>query len=270
MKKITLGILAHVDAGKTTLTESILLETGMIRSAGRVDNGNAFLDTEELEKKRGVTIVSKQAVINCSKDHSLNSCNDDVKVTIIDTPGHVDFIGETERAMSVMDMAVLVVSGPDGVTDSTKRLAALLDIYRVPYVIYVNKMDMCERAHEEIINELQTNLGSGAISASTLIEASDESSTSEDVLSIKEEIASLSELSIEQFLDTGDISDAVISDLLYKGLFHPVLFGSALKNIGTDDLIRILTRLTRNQKYKEESAAKIFKVTYEMELSFAL
>lgn len=263
MKKITLGILAHVDAGKTTLTESILLETGMIRSAGRVDNGNAFLDTEELEKKRGVTIVSKQAVINCSKDHSLNSCNDDVKITIIDTPGHVDFIGETERAMSVMDMAVLVVSGPDGVTDSTKRLAALLDIYRVPYVIYVNKMDMCERAREEIINELQTNLGSGTISASPLIKASDESSPSEDVLSIKEEIASLSELSIEQFLDTGDISDAVISDLLYKGLFHPVLFGSALKNIGTDDLIRILTGLTRIQKYKEESAAKIFKVTYE-------
>ena len=138
MKKITLGILAHVDAGKTTLTESLLLETGMIRSAGRVDNGNAFLDTELLEKKRGVTIVSKQAIIDCPKDSPLNMSDEDIKITIIDTPGHVDFIGETERAMSVMDMAVLVVSGPDGVTESTKRLAALLGMYRVPYVVWLS------------------------------------------------------------------------------------------------------------------------------------
>ena len=271
MKKITLGILAHVDAGKTTLTESILLETGMIRNAGRVDNGNAFLDTEELEKKRGVTIVSKQAVINCSKNHPLNSCDDDVKITIIDTPGHVDFIGETERAMSVMDMAVLVVSGPDGVTDSTKRLASLLDIYRVPYIIYVNKMDMCEKHSGEIINELKEYLGIGAISAGQLVEESDSNPSSEDILSIKEEIASLSEASIEQFLDTGDISDDIISDLLYKGLFHPVLFGSALKNQGTDCLIKFLTRLTRNLKYKEEPAAKVFKVSFEngAKLAFA-
>ena len=110
MKKITIGFLAHVDAGKTTLTESVLLSTGMIRSAGRVDNGDAFLDTEELEKKRGVTILSKQAIINMDKASALNESGDDLRITIIDTPGHTDFIGETERALSVLDAAVLLIS----------------------------------------------------------------------------------------------------------------------------------------------------------------
>ena len=125
MKKLSLGILAHVDAGKTTLTESLLLDTGMIRSAGRVDNGNAFLDTEALEKKRGVTILSKQAMCKLNKDNELNNSGDDIKITIIDTPGHTDFIGEAERVLGVLDVAVLLISGPDGVTASTKRLATM-------------------------------------------------------------------------------------------------------------------------------------------------
>ena len=263
MKKITLGILAHVDAGKTTLTESLLLETGMIRSAGRVDNGNAFLDTELLEKKRGVTIVSKQAIIDCTKDSPLNMSDEDIRITIIDTPGHVDFIGETERAMSVMDIAVLVVSGPDGVTESTKRLAALLGMYRVPFVVYVNKMDMCQRSCGEIMAELKGAFGPGAISGLLLADITAKESDSDELSDIKEEIASLSETSIEEFLETGDINDERIVELLYKGLFHPVLFGSALKNTGTDSLVRILTGYTTEFKYRTEASAKVFKVGFE-------
>ena len=131
MKKLTLGILAHVDAGKTTLTESILYNLGMIRNAGRVDNGDAFLDTEALEKKRGVTILSKQALCNVDKENDINKSEDDLRVTIIDTPGHADFIGEAERVLSVLDLALLLVSGPDGVTPSTKRLVSMLTNYKV-------------------------------------------------------------------------------------------------------------------------------------------
>ena len=135
LKKITMGILAHVDAGKTTLTESLLYDLGMIRNAGRVDNGDAFLDTDNLEKKRGVTILAKQALCDISKDNELNKCGNDIRITLIDTPGHADFIGETERALSVLDLALLLVSGPDGVTASTNRLIGMLKSYKVPYMV---------------------------------------------------------------------------------------------------------------------------------------
>ena len=153
MKKITLGILAHVDAGKTTLTESLLLKSGIIKKAGRVDNKDAFLDTEKLEKERGVTILSKQAVIDMPKNSDLNMSDDDHRITIIDTPGHMDFVSETEHAISVLDMAILVISGPDGVTDSTIRICGMLGVHKVPYMVFVNKMDMCQRSIQEITDE---------------------------------------------------------------------------------------------------------------------
>ncbi len=248
MKKLSLGILAHVDAGKTTLTESILLNTGMIRTAGRVDNGDAFLDTEVLEKKRGVTIISKQAVCIIDVNNELNKCKETVKLTVIDTPGHTDFIGEAERVLSVLDIAVLILSGPDGVTASTKRLAGLLKSYKVPYYVFVNKMDMCERSEDEIISELCDKLGEGFIG----YENAD-----------PEDIASLSAGTIEKYLETGSVSSDDICDLIYRGSFHPVVFGSALKNTGVDGLISLVTEYIPDFKYNEEFSARIFKVGYD-------
>ena len=248
MKKLSLGILAHVDAGKTTLTESLLFDTGMIRSAGRVDNGDAFLDTETLEKKRGVTILSKQAICELNKDDELNDSGDDIKITIIDTPGHTDFIGEAERVLGILDIAVLLVSGPDGVTASTKRLAGMLKSYKVPYFVFVNKMDMCQRLEEEIIAELSDILGEGFLKYEG---------------ASKEDIASLSESTIEKYLEEGDLSDEDIENLIFGRRFHPVIFGSALKNTGVDFLIKTITQYIPNCEYRKDFSAKIFKVGYE-------
>ena len=258
MKKLTLGILAHVDAGKTTLTESILYNLGMIRSAGRVDNGDAFLDTEALEKKRGVTILSKQALCTLDRSNVLNKSDDDIRVTLIDTPGHADFIGEAERVLSVLDLALLLVSGPDGVTPSTKRLVSMLRNYKVPYIVFVNKMDMCLRPEAEIISELSDKLGEGFIPYADFVEK-------------EEEIASLSEETIEKYLEEGSISKQDYVNLLSKGSFHPVVFGSALKNENVDSIISLLTELLPDVLYKDSFSAKVFKIGYEngQKLSFA-
>ena len=274
MKKISLGILAHVDAGKTTLTESMLYDMGIIRTAGRVDNGDAFLDTEVLEKKRGVTILSKQAVCMLDKDKELNNASEDVKITIIDTPGHEDFIGEAQRALTVLDAGVLLVSGPDGVTASTKRLAGMLRRYKVPYFVFVNKMDMCERPVYEIIAELNERLGDGFIS---FIDDMNENISSAEGSSFElakdkyEEIASLSERTIEKYLEEGEISTEDIIELIYSGTLHPVITGSALKNQNVDKLINILTKYLPEIEYKDTFSAKVFKIGFEEghKLSFA-
>ena len=248
MKKLSLGILAHVDAGKTTLTESLLFDTGMIRSAGRVDNGDAFLDTETLEKKRGVTILSKQAICELNKDDELNDSGDDIKITIIDTPGHTDFIGEAERVLGILDIAVLLISGPDGVTASTKRLAGMLKSYTVPYFVFVNKMDMCQRSEDEITAELSDILGEGFLKYEG---------------ASKEDIAALSESTIEKYLEEGDLSNEDIENLIFGRRFHPVIFGSALKNTGVDFLIKTITQYIPDCEYRKDFFAKIFKVGYE-------
>ncbi|SNU09102.1 small GTP-binding protein domain-containing protein [Lachnospiraceae bacterium] len=250
MKKLSIGILAHVDAGKTTLTESILYDTGMIRSLGRVDNGDAFLDTEVLEKKRGVTILSKQAICMLDRDNKLNKSSDEVKITIIDTPGHTDFIGETERALAVLDMAVLLISGPDGVTASTKRLVGMLKSYKVPFYVFVNKMDMCQRSEDEMINELSQQLGEGYINYNSFEEN-------------LEEIASLSESTIEEYFENENLSEESIRSLIFSGKLHPVVFGSALKNIGVDSLVGLITEYIPGITYKNSFSAKVFKVGYE-------
>lgn len=249
MKKLSIGIIAHVDAGKTTLTESMLFLTGMIRSQGRVDAGDAYLDTEALEKRRGVTIYSKQAVIDLPDSHALNLSGGDVRITLIDTPGHTDFIGETERSMSVMDLAILLISAPDGVTDQVKRLRQMLDDRHVPYVVYVNKTDMCEEGRlPDISRMLMQDIDAGIIPLSP------------DHI---EDIASLSDDLIEKYLDTATVSDADITRLIYTGRFHPVVFGSALRNDGTDELVKLITGHMPDIRYRDELAAKVFKIAYE-------
>ena len=250
MKKLTMGILAHVDAGKTTLTESILYDLGMIRNAGRVDNGDAFLDTEALEKKRGVTILSKQALCMLEKDNELNKCTDDVRITLIDTPGHADFIGEAERALSVLDLALLLVSGPDGVTASTKRLIGMLKNYKVPYIVFVNKMDMCERSQEDILSEMSEKVGEGFIKY-------------EEIPDRLEEIASISERTIEKYLEEESLDRSDIVQLIFSGKFHPVVFGSALKNENVGSLVKLITEYFPDIKYRENFSAKVFKIGYE-------
>ena len=258
MRKLTLGILAHVDAGKTTLTESLLFNLGMIRTAGRVDNGDAFLDTEVLEKKRGVTILSKQALCDLGRDNEMNKCGDDIRITLIDTPGHTDFIGEAERALSVLDLALLLVSGPDGVTASTRRLVSMLKNYKVPYMVFVNKMDMCLRPEEELIDELTEILGEGFVKF-------------EDFGSKMEEIASISESTIEKYLEDGKLDKDDITELIYSGRFHPVVFGSALKNDNIDSLVKLITEYFPDIRYKDSFSAKVFKIGYEggAKLTFA-
>ena len=269
MKKLSMGILADVDAGKTTLTENILFNTGMIRTAGRVDNGDAFLDTEVLEKRRGVTIISKQAITLLAPENELNQNDDTVKITIIDTPGHADFIGEAERALSVLDCAILLVSGPDGVTAATRRLAGMLRSYKVPYYIFINKMDMCDRSQEELVAELQDKLGTGCISFEKIQKdkfADKQKYRQEDIQEIQacyEEIASLSEETIEKYLEDGELSDQDITELIFGGAFHPVFFGSALKNEGIDLLIKSVTEYLPEMKYKDSFSAKVFKMGFE-------
>ncbi len=249
MKKLSIGIIAHVDAGKTTLTESMLYLTGMIRSQGRVDAGDAYLDTETLEKRRGVTIYSKQAVIDLPAAHSLNMSGDDVRITLIDTPGHADFIGETERSLSVLDLAILLVSAPDGVTDSLKRLKQMLEDRRVPYVVYVNKTDMCDESRlSQLSGILRRDADAGIIPL-----------TPDHI----EDIASLSDDLIEKYLETSAVSDGDITHLIYSGRFHPVIYGSALRNDGTDDLLKLITRHMPDVRYRDELSARVFKIAYE-------
>ena len=255
MKKTTIGILAHVDAGKTTLTESMLYAAGVIREAGRVDHGDAFLDTESLEKQRGVTIISKQAEIVLAKDSELNSCGDDVEISIIDTPGHADFVGETERAISVLDMAVLVISAPDGVTGSTRRLVGLMKHYKVPYVIFVNKMDLSNVGEQEILESIRAELGIYA-----------------DAYPFDDEyVAGTDEVLIEKYFETGTVENSEVAKLIHKGTFHPVIFGTALKNEGADRLLSIITVFVPEADSKDEFGARIFRLAYENghKLSFA-
>lgn len=153
VKRICVGLLAHVDAGKTTLSEAMLYTGGMIRKLGRVDRGDAFLDTYELEKKRGITIFSKQAVLSWNN----------MAVTLLDTPGHVDFSAEMERTLQVLDYAVLVISGSDGVQSHTRTLWRLLARYDIPVFIFVNKMDLAEERKEELLSELKDKLDGSCV-----------------------------------------------------------------------------------------------------------
>ena len=149
MKKLTIGIIAHVDAGKTTLSEGLLYAAGALRTLGRVDHGDAFLDTEALERERGITIFAKQAVLDCGGTH----------ITLLDTPGHVDFSAEAERTLQVLDYAILVISGTDGVQGHTRTLWRLLERYGVPTFLFINKMDLAGADRAALLTDLQKSFG---------------------------------------------------------------------------------------------------------------
>ena len=237
MKKLTIGILAHVDAGKTTLTEALLYESGVIRKLGRVDSGDAYLDTESLEKSRGITIVSKQAVIE----------RGDSRITLIDTPGHLDFAAETERAIEVLDLAIFLISAPDGVTENGRTYFSLLEKYNVPVLVFVNKMDQTDKSHEDIMAELQT-LGHGFVNISN----------NKD--SVIEDMASCSEKQMERYLNGEDLElDDFQADVASRNIM-PVTFGSALHLDGIEELLSAIDTFASPRNERDEFGAKVFKI----------
>ncbi len=240
MKKIVLSILAHVDAGKTTLSESILFHAGAIRKAGRVDHGDTALDTHELERERGITIFAGEAKFSFG----------DTDFTLLDTPGHVDFSAETERVLGITDYAVLVISAAEGVQSHTRTLWKLLSLYSVPTFIFVTKNDFNRRSESSIVAELRDVFGNcvnfsdpGVFSASA------------------ENIAECSEEALEEYLATGSISDESIISAIRKRLLFPYFFGSGLRGDGVLDFLRALDRYTVMKNYPETFSAKVFKIS---------
>ncbi len=252
MKKCVIGILAHVDAGKTTLSEAILYKTGIIKNLGRVDNKNTYLDTDDMEKSRGITIFSKQAVFE----------TDTAYFTLLDTPGHVDFSAEMERTLQVLDYAILVISASDGVQGHTKTLWKLLNQYNIPTFIFVNKMDQPDNDKNIIINSLKTELSVNCIDFAC------DDFGAEDLESMAVNYAEFSgdEEFLEGFLENGFIHDDFIIELIGERLIYPCYFGSALKLEGVDNLLNGLDRFTFDfydiDSYEDEDfGAKVYKIT---------
>ena len=240
-KKLTIGILAHVDAGKTTLSEALLYISGRIRTPGRVDHKNTFLDTNAVERERGITIFSKQARF------SSENCD----FILLDTPGHVDFSAETERTLSLLDYAILVVSAPDGVQNHTRTLWHLLEIYNVPTFIFVNKTDLSIRLAEDVVEELCRKLSPNCVGFF------EKQSKSE----LDERLAMVNEDFLESFLSGEEIADEDIAALTSQRRLFPCLFGSALRMSGVDFLLDTIDKYTLAPIYSESQfGARVFKI----------
>lgn len=239
MRKLVVGILAHVDAGKTTLSEGMLYLSGKIRKLGRVDNKDAFLDTYELERARGITIFSKQAILEI----------EDIQMTLLDTPGHVDFSAEMERTLQVLDYAILVISGADGVQGHTKTLWRLLAMYHIPVFIFINKMDQPGTNKETLITELKNCLDDGCIDFSE-----------EDTEDFLEQLAMCDESLMETYLEKGDIEARQIIKAIKARKAFPCFFGSALKLEGVEAFMQRIVKYTHTPSYPEAFGAKVFKI----------
>ncbi|MBQ3544814.1 MAG: TetM/TetW/TetO/TetS family tetracycline resistance ribosomal protection protein [Lachnospiraceae bacterium] len=242
-KHLCIGLLAHVDAGKTTLSEAMLYISGNIRTFGRVDNGDAFLDNYALERERGITIFSKQAKLNL----------DEINVTLLDTPGHVDFSAEMERTLQVLDYAILVISGTDGVQGHTKTLWKLLNRYQIPTFIFVNKMDRPDVDKTLIIKQLKEKLSDKCIEFDS--ENSDAWSDEK-----KENISLYDEDVIEKYLETGKVDLEDIRRMIGERKIFPCYFGSALKMEGIEDFINGFKLYVNKKKYSNEFGAKVYKI----------
>lgn len=242
MKKSVIGILAHVDAGKTTLAESILYNTGTLRSQGRVDKGDTLLDTHHLEKERGITIFASGAVFQTEKS----------SITLLDTPGHVDFSSETERVLQVLDYAILVISGIDGVQAHTRTLWRLLKLYNIPVFIFVTKMDFARRNKDDILTELQNELDSTCIDF-----------TFDNSNEFYENLAVCSENALDEFLDYGTVQKENISVLIRSRKTFPCYFGSGLKNEGVTDFLNGIDKYISEMPYPAVFGAKVYKISHD-------
>ena len=238
MKKLVVGILAHVDAGKTTLSEGMLYRSGYLKKLGRVDHRNSFLDTSALERDRGITIFSKQAILPLNK----------VEVILLDTPGHVDFSTEMERTLQVLDYAILVISGTDGVQGHTGTLWRLLARYGIPAFLFVNKMDLAGADRESLLAELKRQLNNGCVDFG---EAQD---------TLWENVALCDDTVLADYLEHGKVTDDVIASLIAQRKLFPCYFGSALKLSGIDNFLQGLERYTRCPDYPSAFGAKVYKI----------
>lgn len=238
-KRLCIGILAHVDAGKTTLSEAMLYTCGVIRKLGRVDSRDAFLDTYEMERERGITIFSKQAMLR----------TDDLEISLLDTPGHVDFSAEMERTLQVLDYAILVVSGMDGVQGHTRTLWKLLERYQVPTYLFINKMDQQGTDPAGLMTEIKEKLSDNCTNFGT-----------EDKSSIYESAALCEEALLNQYLEQGEISDRDIARLIVERKIFPCYFGSALKMDGVKSLLDGIRNYGMCPKFGTELGARVFKI----------
>ncbi len=240
MNNLVVGILAHVDAGKTTLSESMLYTSGAIRKLGRVDNKDAYLDNNDLERERGITIFSKQAVFEWR----------DTRITLLDTPGHVDFSAEMERTLQVLDYAILVVSGAAGIQGHTLTLWRLLKTYQIPTFIFVNKMDQKGTDRRKLMEELKLRLSGDCVHF-----------RSYDVEGFYDELAMCDEPLMEEYLETGEVSDEHIKEAVKARKVFPCFFGSALKIEGVEEFLNGFTHYAKPLVYPKEFGAKVFKIT---------
>ncbi len=237
MRRIVVGILAHVDAGKTTLSESMLYLSGRIQRLGRVDKGDAYLDTHDLERERGITIFSKQAIFEFGG----------TQFTLLDTPGHVDFSTEMERTLQVLDCAILVISGADGVQGHTATIWRLLSMYRIPVFLFVNKMDQPHSDRQALLGELRDALDPCCVDFGA-----------PDVL---EQVALCDEGLMEEYLAAGSIAPGSIREAVARRRVFPVFFGSALKLQGVQEFLEGLARYSQAPDYPAQFGARVFKIS---------
>lgn len=239
MKKLVIGIVAHVDAVKTTLSESMLYLSGKIGRLGRVDNKDAYLDTYELERARGITIFSKQAMLQI----------EETQITLLDTPGHVDFSAEMERTLQVLDYTILVISGADGVQGHTKTLWRLLDRYEIPVFLFVNKMDQKGTDKDTLMLEMKKQLSDGCIEFEQV-----------QTDHFYDQLAMCEETMMEAYLETGHIESAQMSKAVMERKVFPCFFGSALKVEGVEQFMQGIVQYAKMPSYPDEFGAKIFKI----------
>lgn len=239
MKKITVGIVAHVDAGKTTLTEAMLYTSGAIRKLGRVDKRDSFLDNGTQERKRGITIFSKQARLQWK----------DAEITILDTPGHADFSAEMERTLSVLDCAVLVISGTDGTQAHTRTVAELLLKNRIPVMIFVTKMDVSSLDRQTLLDDLKSRISPFC--------------TDMDAEDLPEQLAMLDEKLLDAYMETGAITQSQIRELFTRCALVPVRFGSGLKLEGVERLLDDIIQLNEDKPAQAEFSARVFKISHD-------
>ena len=241
-RRVVIGITAHVDAGRTTLAEAMLYRTGQLRKLGRVDHGSAAMDSHLLERERGITIFLSQAELPLG----------DMEVTLLDTPGHVDFSAEMERTLSVLDYAILVISGADGVQAHTRTLWRLLELYRVPTFLFVTKMDFGRRDRDCLMESLRHELGEGCV---------DFTPTARDRR--MEQLATCREDALEAYLDTGMVPEELVRQLVGRRLVFPCWFGSGLKLEGIDEFLEGLARYVEPPAYPAAFSARVFKISHD-------
>lgn len=216
MKRLVTGILAHVDAGKTTLSEGMLYVSGNLKKLGRVDHRDAFLDTYRLERERGITIFSKQAILSL----------EETEFMLVDTPGHVDFSAEMERTLQILDYAILVISGSDGVQGHTETLWKLLEQYHIPTFLFINKMDLDSAEHDTVLEQLRHRLSDGCVDFSAEEDERNDAA------------AMCSEVLMEQYLENGTLSHEELQHAIVHRELFPCFFGSALRLDGVEDFLR--------------------------------